>query len=172
MVRFRRIGDSDRIFFRTTNLARGVPNLSAAERDLFLDIFSAQRTPARFLLFGYVVMPEHVHLLLAPREKTVIQIMRDLKSKTGFEIARRRRRSGPLWQERYFDNIIRRVNHFWEKFEYIHRNPVGARLVRRPEDWKWSSYRFYAKCGSVPIVPDPVDLPADGNALLWPAPWR
>ncbi len=97
MVRFRRIADRDRIFFLTTNLARQVPDLSPAERDLFLDILSAQHTPARFLLFGYVVMPEHVHLLLAPRAQTVIQIMRDLKSKRGFEIARRRRTSGPVW---------------------------------------------------------------------------
>jgi REP element-mobilizing transposase RayT len=172
MVRFRRIADRDRIFFLTTNLAQGVPDLSPAERDLLLYLLSAQRIRDRFLLFGYVVMPDHVHLLLAPREQSVIRIMRDLKSKSGFEIARRRCKAGPLWQERYFDNIIRRVHHFWEKLEYMHQNPVEAKLVQQPEDWEWSSCRFYARCGSAPVVPDPVDLPANGNALLWPAPWR
>ncbi len=172
MVRFRRIEDRDRIFFVTANVARGIRDFSPAERDIILHVLAAQRTPRTFLLFGYAIMPDHIHLLLTPREHTLIRVLRDLKSKTGYEIARRRRSSGPVWQPRYFDNIIRRVQHFWEKLEYIHQNPVEAALVSEPEDWKWSSYRFYAKTGPVAVVPDTVDLPADKNALLWPAPWR
>ena len=172
MVRLRRIEDRDRIFFVTTDLARGVAPLSPAERDLILEVLAAQRSPRSFSLFGYVLMPDHAHLLLAPREQTLPRILRDLKSKTGHEIARRRRTSGPIWQPRYFDNIIRRVRHFWGKLDYIHENPVQAGLVSAPEDWKWSSYAFYAKLGAVTVVPDAVDMPADTNALLWPAPWR
>jgi hypothetical protein len=54
-------------------------------------------------------------------------------------------------QRRYFDFIIRRVRDFWDKLEYIHQNPVIAGLANRPEDWSWSSYAAYAKCGSPPI---------------------
>ena len=85
MTRLRRIADRDRFFFVTTNLAKGVPQLSPSERDLLLEILDSQRE--RFWLFGYVVMPDHVHLLLTPRDKTLVQVMRDLKSKSGFEIA-------------------------------------------------------------------------------------
>jgi len=64
------------------------------------------------------------------------------------------------------------MRHFHEKLDYVHGNPVAAGLVARPEDWPWLSYRFYAKAGDVPVIPDPIDLPADGNTFLWPAPWQ
>jgi putative transposase len=130
------------------------------------------RNRGDFFIFGYVAMPTHVHLLISPQKQNLIRVMRDLKSKTGFVIARGRSVSGPIWQARYFDTIIRRVRDFWQKLEYIHNNPVEAKLVGSPEEWKWSSYRQIAKKESSPIAVDPVDLPADGNHLLWPAPWR
>lgn len=134
MVRLRRIENRDRFFFVTANLARGVPHLSPAERDLFIHVLASQRSPRTFQLFAYVVMPDHFHLLLVPQDRTLIQVMRDLKSKTGFAIAQRRHTPGRIWQPRYFDNIIRRVRDFWEKVDYIHQNPVAAGLVERPED--------------------------------------
>jgi putative transposase len=172
MVRFRRIEQSDRIFFVTTNLARGTPPLAPHERDIVLNVVGNLHDAGAFYLFAYVVMPDHLHLLLTPVERDLTQLMRDIKSQSGFRIAQHRKRRERVWQERYFDNIIRRVRHFWEKVEYIHGNPAQAGLVKDPAQWKWSSYRHYAKSGVVPVVPDPVDLPADGNALLWPAPWR
>ena len=65
MSRLRRIEQQDRIFFVTSNLARGVPNLSETERDLVLNSLGETRTAHKFLLFGYVVMPDHVHAVLA-----------------------------------------------------------------------------------------------------------
>ena len=117
-------------------------------------------------------MPTHLHLLLSPHNQKLIRIMLDLKSRTGFEIARWRGLHGPIWQERYFDTIIRRVRNFWQKLEYIHRNPVEAGLVKNPEDWQWSSYRHYVKKGQGVIALDPVEFPSDGDHFLWPAPWR
>jgi putative transposase len=172
MTRLRRIEHGERYFFVTTNLAKGVADLTAAERDLLLETVSKQRAKGAFFLFGYVAMPSHMHLLLSPRNQLLPRIMRDIKSVSGFAIANRRGLPGPVWQERYFDNIIRRVRNFWEKMEYIHTNPVKASLVRRPRDWKSSSHNFYARNGYVPIPLDQVDLPADGKYLLWPASYR
>jgi len=98
--------------------------------------------------------------------------MRNLKSRTGFAIAQQRRVRRPIWQERYFDTIIRRVRNFWEKLEYIHRNPVEAGLAERPADWIWSSGRRYYDREVVPVPVDPVGFSFDGDELLWPAPWR
>lgn len=123
-------------------------------------------------MFGYVVMPSHAHLLLHPQNKNLIQIMRNLKSKTGFSISRTRSTPGPIWQERYFDTIIRRVRDFWQKLEYIHRNPVEAALVEKPEDWLWSSSRHYYENGEIPVAVDPVGFSSEGREFLWPAPWR
>ena len=172
MTRLRRIEDRDRAFFITTNIARGVVPFTSSECDLILLTLDQHRKRGAFFLFGYVVMPSHVHLLISPRNQGLIRAMRDLKSTAGFDIARTRGSSGPIWQARYFDTIIRRVRDFWQKLEYIHGNPVEAGLVGSPEEWKWSSYRQFARKGNSPIPVDPVDLPADGSHLLWPAPWR
>ena len=117
-------------------------------------------------------MPSHVHLLFSPQRRNLVQIMRDLKSKTGYAIARRRNVDGPVWQDRYFDTIIRQVRNFWQKLEYIHRNPVEAGLVSKAEEWPWSSYRHYLRKGDGPVALDLVEFPSDGNHFLWPAPWR
>jgi len=170
MVRFRRIEQHDRFFFVTTNLRESVQPLSADERDVVLTILAACRKD--FFLFAYVVMPTHLHLLLAPNGKALTMIMRDMKSKSGFAISKVRRSLGPIWQERFFDNITRRVKTFWEKVDYIHQNPVVAELVERPQDWKWSSVRCHLKIDGAPLQTDPIDLPGDGEALLWPAPYR
>ena len=172
MTRLRRIEDRDRFFFVTTNLGRNTRPVTPNECDLILTALASQRKLGEFFLFGYSVMPTHVHLLLYPHNKDLVRIMRNFKSKTGYEILRARGGHGPFWQERYFDTIIRRVRNFWEKLEYIHRNPVEAGLVEKKEDWPWSSYRHYAKKENVAIPVDPVGFPSDGDEFLWPAPWR
>jgi len=75
-----------------------------------------------------------------------------------------------LWQPRFFDRALRTVKEYHEKLEYIHMNPVQARLVNRPEDWPWSSVHDYTGSENrVPLTPsglsaDRVELPADEGA--------
>ena len=171
MTRLRRIEDRDRIFFVTFNLERGIRPLSVGERDLVLRTLCELRGPDDFALFGYVVMPDHVHLLLWPKSVSLVRVLRDLKSKTGFALAKSRNAHGPIWQRSYFDFICRRAHDFGEKLEYIHNNAVAAGLVPQAQDWRWSSYRYYAKLGEPLIKPDFIDLSGDPNDLLWPAPW-
>jgi putative transposase len=94
-------------------------------------------------VFGYVIMPDHVHLLVSePHQdelKTAIQMLKQL-------VARRlhgEKAERPFWQARYYDfNVITRKK--WvEKLRYIHRNPVTRGLASAPEEWKWSSYRHW-----------------------------
>jgi putative transposase len=172
MSRLRRIVDRDRIFFVTTNLTRAVPTLSPRERDLVLEQLRRQHTQGDFLLFGYVVMPGLLHLLLMPLGRGLTGSMHALKRITAEKLMRRRGCSGPVWQARYFDVILRRVRDFWEKLEYIHDNPVAAGLARRADQWQWSSAAHCMRSGGPPVCVDVVDLPADGGAILWPAPWR
>jgi putative transposase len=54
------------------------------------------------------------------------------------------RAADPFWQARYYDFNVWSQRKFVEKLRYIHRNPVQRGLVERPEDWKWSSFRYYA----------------------------
>ena len=172
MTRLRRIEVRDRIFFITFNIARGVASLFENEMDVVLATLQELREPNDFALYGYVVMPDHAHLLLHPKTVPLPKIMRELKSKTGLAFSKTRNRPGPIWQRSYFDFICRRARDFSNKLEYIHQNPKAAGLVEHPEDWRWSSYCHYAKLGTVSLVPDFIDFSGDPNELLWPAPWR
>ena len=172
MTRLRRIADRDRIFFITTNVARTASPLTPAERDLLLDRLQRQHDRRDFLLFAYVVMPDHVHLLISPQRRGLSATMHEFKRMTAEKLLKLRGNRGSLWQARYFDFILRRVGDFWEKLEYIHQNPVEAKIADRPEEWRWSSASHYAGSGE-PLVPvDEVNLPADKKSWLYPAPWR
>jgi len=171
VTRLRRIADHDRIFFITARIGRGLDSLSPSERTIIVQYIAAERAVGRFLLFGFVVMPDHRHLLMAPLHSGLQDGMHRLKMKTGRRIRKVRGQHGPFWQARYFDFILRRVGDFWEKLQYIHENPVKAGLVVLPEEWPWSSAAHYAKRPAKGVI-DEIDLPSDRAALLWPAPWR
>jgi putative transposase len=123
------------------------------------------RRSFRIQVYGYVVMPEHVHLLLSephvgtsplkpksglngppfllgePQRDTLADALKSLKQGVS------RRLIGDaehFWQKRYYDFNIRNHPQFVEKLRYIHRNPVSRGLCERPEDWAWSSFRHYA----------------------------
>jgi putative transposase len=102
--------------------------------------------------YGYVVMPEHVHMLVNELERgTLAQVMQSLKQSVARTLALRA--VDPFWQARYYDFNVWSERKFVEKLRYIHRNPVKRGLVARPEDWAWSSFRHYAngEAGSVEI---------------------
>jgi putative transposase len=94
-------------------------------------------------VYGYIVMPDHVHLLVSETEvETLAVAIKALKQ----AVARRIIRPGEqhVWQKRYYDLNIRNRKQFVEKLRYIHRNPVKAGLCKEPADWIWSSFRRYA----------------------------
>ncbi|MGB8885777.1 MAG: transposase [Candidatus Korobacteraceae bacterium] len=100
---------------------------------------------------GYVVMPEHVHLLLSEPERSslrvVIQMLKQITAqKIGPKLSDASQNSGRrrFWQVRYYDFNVRTREKQIEKLRYLHRNPVKRGLVEKPEDWEWSSFRHYA----------------------------
>jgi putative transposase len=91
---------------------------------------------------GYVVMPEHVHLLVSePGLGTLATALQALKQSVARTLALRG--SEPFWQARYYDFNVWTAKKQTEKLKYLHRNPVTRGLVARPEEWQWSSYRHY-----------------------------
>jgi putative transposase len=140
--------------------------------DMLLEILETVRRGLDILLLGYVIMPDHCHLLFKARRESVSHVMHQWKFKSGYAVQRFRNHSGTFWQARFFDFICRRVRDVSDKLYYIHQNPVAQNLVPHPEEWKWSSAAFYLKQGQSPIKPDLVDFPGDPDELLWPAPNR
>ena len=113
-------------------------------------------------------MPEHIHLLISePRMGTPSTVMRILKQRVSRRLRGRKRGATrgqlPLWPKREEGAALRS---FWqrrfhdfnvftsrkknEKLHYMHNNPVKRGLVKRPQDWAWSSYNFYA--GKNPVL--------------------
>jgi putative transposase len=92
---------------------------------------------------AYVVMPEHVHLLINEPERSnlsvVIQMLKQITSRKLKSTGQDR-----FWQIRYYDFPVWSERKRIEKLRYIHRNPVKRGLVTGPEDWAWSSFVHYA----------------------------
>jgi putative transposase len=113
-----------------------------ASRQIFESALERVRHSFGLQVYGYVVMPEHVHLLLSePQKDTLADALKSLKQGVS------RRLIGDadhFWQKRYHDFNIRNYPQFVEKLRYVHRNPMKAGLCERPEDWEWSSFRHYA----------------------------
>jgi REP-associated tyrosine transposase len=143
-------------------------------RNLFVRILQEVRARHEFLLVGYVLMPEHVHLLMGePRKLTPARALQVLKERVSREMRGKRRRAcegqlrlkfpepeGELkrfWQRRFYDFNVWSGEKKKEKLEYMHANPVKRKLVQHPKDWPWSSFSFYAsgEAGLIPI--DAVD---------------
>ena len=92
---------------------------------------------------GYVVMPEHVHLLLSEPERSKLSVtIQMLKQVTSQKL--RAKHLPRFWQVRYYDFPVWSEAKRIEKLRYMHRNSVKRGLVARPEEWKWSSFVHYA----------------------------
>jgi putative transposase len=124
---------------------------------LFLTVLELMRVRYQFVVVGYVIMPEHIHLLISEtQDKSPSTVMQALK--LGFArkvIVQAKRRTNPaqansvddvpqhIWQKRFYDFNVWTEHKRIEKLRYIHRNPVKRGLVDSPELWHWSSYRAY-----------------------------
>jgi len=145
LVRYQQTGE---FHFLTFSCYRRSPYLGTAPaRDLFECALERIRRRYNFVVAGYVVMPEHVHLLVSePRIGVLSRAVQALKLSVTV-----RRIERPFWQARYYDFNVPTHEKQIEKLRYMHRNPAVRGLVAKPEDWAWSSYRHY-QTGKVGVV--------------------
>jgi putative transposase len=132
-----------------------------------VSILEKVRQRYRFVVLGYVVMPEHFHLLISePQEgdpSKVMQLVKQLYAQRVLRRSRRKRRDGQgslwdtgpvhVWQARFYDFNVWTERKRVEKLRYMHRNPVKRGLVTEPEQWPWSSFRdyLYGQTGKVRV---------------------
>jgi putative transposase len=143
--RYQQTGDLHHITF---SCVRHRPLLGTPEaRDVFLALLERTRENYAMNVYGYVVMPTHVHLLVAEPEKALLsvamQILKQRFSKT--------RPEEFVWEPRYYDFNVRTEEKRLEKMVYIHKNPVRDGLVTKPDQWRWSSFRSYAYLEDGPV---------------------
>jgi putative transposase len=167
MSRLRRLLVSDRVFFITCNLHRARLLFTEPDFVCLAEAFQGVRKRRGLLLTGYVFMPDHWHALLVPSEgDTLPRLMDSLKVAAMRRVNARREKREPLWQPRYFDQIVRSVKQYRDCLHYMHFNPVQRRLVRNPEDWRWSSFCAYDGNRQVLLEVDRLDLPAEEGTRL------
>jgi len=150
---------ADHLHFITCSCYRRLPFLKRARsRDRFLSTLEQVRQRYRFVVVGYVVMPEHIHLLITePEMGNPSKVMQVLKQRTARALLPKHKRNDPrqrslfgeepqpraFWQARFYDFNVWTTKKRVEKLRYMHRNPVKRGLVESAEQWRWSSYRFY-----------------------------
>ncbi|MGO9639773.1 MAG: REP-associated tyrosine transposase [Candidatus Acidiferrales bacterium] len=151
------------LHFITCSCYRRLPLLgSVRSRNIFVQILAEVRDRYAFALVGYVVMPEHVHLLISEPAKgtpsTVLQVLKQRVSRSLGREPRGRRsptQSGvrhgqpdqslpQFWQPRFYDFNVWSQKKKVEKLQYMHMNPVKRELASQPKEWPWSSYSFYS----------------------------
>ena len=152
------------LHFITCSCYRRLPLFASARaKNLFVAILGEVRDRYGFALAGYVVMPNHVHLLIGePARGTPSTVMQVLKQRVSRRLRRKPRRKRAslqlvlpfpprndslpqFWQPRFYDFNVWSQSKFVEKLQYMHLNPVKRKLVTHPKDWPWSSFSFYAK---------------------------
>jgi putative transposase len=112
-----------------------------ADREAFLLVLAAISRRRKLDLHSYVLMDTHFHLLATPQSKTAFsQTMQDVGSRYVRYFNRRHDRIGTLWSHRPRSNPIKDERHWFMCLRYIEQNPVRAKMVTSPGDYRWSSY--------------------------------
>ncbi|MBZ5565037.1 MAG: transposase [Acidobacteriia bacterium] len=167
MSRLRRWFVADKFFFVTCNVLPTRTVFTEPEFVILAKVFDRVRERRGFLLTGYAFMPDHWHGILFPAPgDSLPRLMGALKIASNRDINRSRHARGEFWQLRYFDHAIRTVKEYQDTLRYIHFNPVTKGLVRRPDDWAWSSFHSYGGPGPIRLRVDLVDLPFDETTRL------
>jgi putative transposase len=166
----------DELHFVTFSCYRRLPLLATAcGRNLFVKELDEARHGYDFLLVGYVLMPNHVHLLISePKKCSSSSALQMLKQRVSRKM-RGQHRVVPLtaprmpvakhigdlpgfWQPRFYDFNVYSHEKKNEKLDYMHANPVNRGLVLHAQDWPWSSWEFYFRSESGLIAMDRVNL--------------
>jgi len=98
-----------------------------------------------FKLVGYVIMPDHFHLLIQASKNCISRIMKLIKGNFARRYNELLEQKGSIWQRRFYDNVLRDKKQIQKKLIYMHRNPIVKGMVDKPEEYEFSSYQQYYK---------------------------
>ena len=129
-------------YFVTWRSIRGTQGLTTSERTLVADALH-HRSGKLYDLYAFVVMNDHVHVLLSPLDgRSLESVVQSRKSYTSHIIQQLRARKGELWQREYFDRIVRDEKEFEQKRDYILRNPFKRWPDLESYQWVWAQSEY------------------------------
>ena len=121
-----------------------------SERDYekFLEYLATAKGKYKFFVHAYCLMTNHYHLFIETTQTNLSRIMQYLNTSYTVYYNHKRNRSGHLFQGRYKSILVEQDAYYSELTRYIHLNPVRAKIVKKPSDYRWSSYNAYLKAKS------------------------
>ena len=140
----------------------------AENAELVVEILLRYRAAGAYLLHEFVVMPDHLHLLLTPGPTTALErAIQLIKGGSSHEIHKRRGHRMEIWQPGFHEQTVRNAEDFRRKAEYIRMNPVEAKLAEMPERWRYSSAGTGFKLDEAPgQLASGAKAPAVGTGVL------
>ncbi len=156
----KRFQQAEALHLITFSCVHRLPLLRTSEpKNTIETILEQARARHEARIYAYVLMPEHVHLLM--NEPPAILVAQFLKAVKQIASRKLRGQRESFWQERYHDSNIRGEAARSEVIRYIHRNPVKRGLVTTPGDYRWSSFNHYSTG-----IPGVIEIESEWTARL------
>jgi len=146
MGNMQRFFERNHVYFLTTKTEGGIPIFNT-ERNckIILAAIEFFKLILDYKVYAFCIMPNHIHIVIHPYgQYNPAYIMRMLKGNFSRKYNKIYKRQGKTWKRRYYDKVIRNDKMLIRVIEYIHNNPVRAKMVYSPDEYKYSSYNFYA----------------------------
>ena len=109
----------------------------------FLEILLKVKKQFPFYLYSFNPLPNHYHLEIETIDVSLSKIMHQINFLYSLHFRKRYHTSGHLFQDRFYSSLINKESYFWEASRYIDLNAVRAGLVKKPQDYRWSSFSIY-----------------------------
>lgn len=117
--------------------------LDSKDKSRFIEILTRMKEKYNYRLEAYCLMDNHVHLLINDNENDISQIMKSINISYAYYFNNTYDREGHLFQDRFVSEVVADDRYLLAASAYIHNNPVRAGIVKKPEDFQWSSMREY-----------------------------
>jgi len=134
----------DNVCYHIINRGNQKQNLFLGESDFekYLQLLKRYKKKYAFKLFGYCLMPNHIHLILElKRPQSLSKLMQGITQTYTAWFNKKYKKVGHLWQGRFKSMIIQKDDYFMECTYYVEMNPVRKALTSSPMEYIWSSYR-------------------------------
>ncbi|MCI0818341.1 MAG: transposase [Chloroflexi bacterium] len=165
-TRFHPVATNYPHFVTTTTRDRRPVFIDDRASSLLIEVLKASRTETSTQLLAYVVMPDHVHLLVVPRRLGLGHFIRLVKGRFARYWNQHEGQLGALWQERYYETVIRTDAGLKRCIDYIHQNPVAAGLSEDAGAYPYSSTSWCHIPGDLTAY---LAGPDTGQAEAWPS---
>ena len=178
MSRKYKFGDSDQLYFISYAVVFWIDVFTRSEYcDIVVRSWQYCQDNKGLSIYAWIIMPSHVHLIVGTEKNSLEDIIRDMKSFTSNQLKKAifannkesrkdwmttmmgeagknnsNNRGWQFWRQNNKPLEIRTTDQFFQAMNYIHDNPVTSGLVRKPEDWKYSSAGdFYGEKGAIEL---------------------